>query len=247
MQFMLSELVSLHRLIHGTENFRLEVNWKSSRPKIAIRQRGSSQTTRWTYTASDYNYEKAIKLGNHMAPRLHVCVCVRVHVHAQLSCCLRLCRCGTRLFLLWASAASLQSVCELAFAPGFAVLSDHYCHLCLLCSSLRLPLSLSLSLSLCVSLYLVSGVSISLSGSLAPSVPLCLYYLSIYLSHCLSFFLSFFVSLSFFLSGELSEFCCCMPIFLSLHLSISLLICLFLCLFTHLFLFLLFLMIILFL
>ena len=87
---MLSELVSLPRLIHGTENFRLEVSWKSSRPKIAIRQRGSSQTTRWTYTASDCNYEKAIKLGNDMAPRLHVCLCVCVH--AQLSSCLCLCR-----------------------------------------------------------------------------------------------------------------------------------------------------------
>ena len=147
--------------------------------------------------------------------------------------------CGTRLFLLWASA-SLQSVCELAFAPGFAVLS---LFVFFLCSSLRLPLSLS------VALFPPSWVS--LSRSQADSLPLShsvfIIYLSTYLTAFRSLFQSLFLSLSFSLSGELSEFCCCMLIFLSLHLSISLLICLLLYFFTHPLLFLLFLMIILFL
>ena len=189
---MLSELVSLPRLIHGTENFRLEVSWKSSRPKIAIRQRGSSQTTRWTYTASDCNYEKAIKLGNDMAPRLHVCLCVCVCMHSSPVVCV--CAvCGTRLFLLWASA-SLQSVCELAFAPGFAVLS---LFVFFLCSSLRLPLSLSLWLSFprlgC--LYL----ALRLTRSLCPTLSL----LSIYLPISLPFVLCFSLCFSLFLSPSL--------------------------------------------
>ena len=170
------------------------------------------------------------------------CMCVSVCVCMHSSPVVCVCAvCGTRLFLLWASA-SLQSVCELAFAPGFAVLS---LFVFFLCSSLRLPLSLSLS----VALFPPSWVS--LSRSQADSLPLShsvfIIYLSTYLTAFRSLFQSLFLSLSFSLSGELSEFCCCMLIFLSLHLSISLLICLFLYFFTHPLLFLLFLMIILFL
>lgn len=187
---MLSELVSLPRLIHGTENFRLEVSWKSSRPKIAIRQRGSSQTTRWTYTASDCNYEKAIKLGNDMAPRLHVCLCV--------------CACTALLLFVSVPSAALVFSCSgprllcslfanLHLPPGL----PSYRYLCFF----YVPLSVYLSLSLWLSfprlgcLYL----ALRLTRSLCPTLSL----LSIYLPISLPFVLCFSLCFSLFLSPSL--------------------------------------------
>lgn len=119
-----------------------------------------------------------------------VCVCVCMHSSPVVCVCAV---CGTRLFLLWASA-SLQSVCELAFAPGFAVLS---LFVFFLCSSLRLPLSLSLWLSFprlgC--LYL----ALRLTRSLCPTLSL----LSIYLPISLPFVLCFSLCFSLFLSPSL--------------------------------------------
>ena len=189
---MLSELVSLPRLIHGTENFRLEVSWKSSRPKIAIRQRGSSQTTRWTYTASDCNYEKAIKLGNDMAPRLHVCLCVCVH--AQLSSCLCLCRLrhssfpalGLGFFAVCLRTCICPRVCRLIVICVFFMF---------LSPSTSLSLSLWLSFPRLGCLYL----ALRLTRSLCPTLSL----LSIYLPISLPFVLCFSLCFSLFLSPSL--------------------------------------------
>ena len=191
---MLSELVSLPRLIHGTENFRLEVSWKSSRPKIAIRQRGSSQTTRWTYTASDCNYEKAIKLGNDMAPRLHVCLCVCVH--AQLSSCSCLCRLrhssfpalGLGFFAVCLRTCICPRVCRLiVICVFFMFLSPS--------TSLSFSLSLWLSFPRLGCLYL----ALRLTRSLCPTLSL----LSIYLPISLPFVLCFSLCFSLFLSPSL--------------------------------------------